>query len=451
MKSRGARRTPPFWLSRPGETVLESIPCGGLLFGHETHTPWEASRCLLEATEADAEGLQLHRPVAWVRRSSRASRTLARTRRAWLPRSAGCGSLVGGGVGGPWSCALPLRAVRPHRSASASRGAVGGGPPAQVVAPLRGPAAGPLHGHPPAQAGGQADHVLLVVVVPSHGVQQLIERLPADWAGSCPPGPLPDAGKAETVEAEGHVGCLFDVSQADGALGVRCCLRRPCLGRLAHAAGPCSRAALHHGFLGVRRCPTKRDMQSAGACLAGGALGLALSPPQDARVAGPVAAWHHKAGLLPAAQADGTAVLQLRGHALHVLRWAGGSWRGRAAPSHWRCSSGCGARKGRESRVIGCRGEEWKKCPGPSRRKPSQLPTLRFPRPAHLRCCERAAWVPRLPEPGRAGANPSTALGSGTESCKELLPEHDTGTKGLAQCSTPCELAQLECRHEPAG
>ena len=185
--------------------------------------------------------------------------------------------------------------------------------------------------------------------------------------------------------------------------------------------------------------------------LAEGALGLAFSPPQDAGVAELVEAWHHKAGLLPAAQADGTAVLQLRGHAPHVLRWAGGSWRGRAAPSHWRCSSGCGARKGRESRVIGCRGEEWKKCPGPSRRKPSQLPTLRFPRSAHLRCCERASWVPRLPEPGRAGANPSTALGSGTESCKELLPEHDTGTKGLAQCSTPCELAQLECRHEPAG
>ena len=41
----------------------------------------------------------------------------------------------------------------------------------------------------------------------------------------------------------------------------------------------------------------------------GGALRLALSPPQGARVAEPVEAWHDKAGLLPAAQEDGTAVV----------------------------------------------------------------------------------------------------------------------------------------------
>ena len=129
----------------------------------------------------------------------------------------------------------------------------------------------------------------------------------------------------------------------------------------------------------------------------------------------------------------------------------GGNCGCRGAPSHQRCSSRCCARKGREATVIGCPGEGWKKGPGPSRRRPSQLPRLRFPRPAHLCCCERASWVLRLPEPGRAGENPSTAPGSGTESCKEQLPEHDTSTKGLAQHSKPHDLAQLECGHEPAG
>jgi len=58
--------------------------------------------------------------------------------------------------------------------------------------------------------------------------------------------------------------------------------------------------------------------------LAEGALGLDLSPVRDAWVAELVEAWHHVVGLLPAAQADRTAVLRLRGHALHVLRWAAG-------------------------------------------------------------------------------------------------------------------------------
>lgn len=50
-----------------------------------------------------------------------------------------------------------------------------------------------------------------------------------------------------------------------------------------------------------------------------GALGLAPSPPRDAGVTELVEAWHHVTGLLPAAQAYWTAVLQLHGHPLHVL------------------------------------------------------------------------------------------------------------------------------------
>lgn len=60
--------------------------------------------------------------------------------------------------------------------------------------------------------------------------------------------------------------------------------------------------------------------------LAEGALGLGLSPLQDALVAKLVEAWHHIADLFPAAQADGTAVLQLHGHAVHRLQWVGGNW-----------------------------------------------------------------------------------------------------------------------------
>jgi len=55
--------------------------------------------------------------------------------------------------------------------------------------------------------------------------------------------------------------------------------------------------------------------------------------------------------------------------------------------------------------------------------------------PAHLCCCKRGSWVPQLPEAGRARDNPSMALGSGTESCKEQLAKDGTSTK--ASLNTP--------------
>ena len=69
-----------------------------------------------------------------------------------------------------------------------------------------------------------------------------------------------------------------------------------------------------------------RVQDGVGAPLAEGALELALSPPQDAFIAEAVEEWHRVAGVFVAAQADRAALLQLRGHALHWLRWAGGSW-----------------------------------------------------------------------------------------------------------------------------
>ena len=72
----------------------------------------------------------------------------------------------------------------------------------------------------------------------------------------------------------------------------------------------------------------------------------------------------------------------------------------------------------------------------PQEGSPPSSPGRGFPAQAHLCCCERASWVPRLPDPGRAGENPSMALRSGTESCSEELPEHDLSTSNsLAQHS----------------
>ena len=95
--------------------------------------------------------------------------------------------------------------------------------------------------------------------------------------------------------------------------------------------------------------------------------------------------------------------------------------------------------------------EGWQKYSGPSRRKFSQLPRVRFPLPAHLCCCEYASWVPWLPERGSAGENLLMALGLGTKSCTQQLPGHNTSTNNsLARHSKPHVLAQLECGHEPA-
>lgn len=114
-----------------------------------------------------------------------------------------------------------------------------------------GPAAVPLSGHVPAATGGRDDHVLLVVIIRSHRVQEPAEGPPADGARSFPLGPMLDALEAEAVEAEGHIGCVLDVIQADGTQEVFCCLQQPGLLLLA-GAGSHVRGALLHGFLGIR-------------------------------------------------------------------------------------------------------------------------------------------------------------------------------------------------------
>lgn len=165
---------------------------------------------------------------------------------------------MGWDVGGPWSCPLSLGALGAHVLALAihgvtpsGRGRVGAQPPAQVVAALRAAPAGPVHGHPPAQAGGQAHHKELVVVVASHGVQHLLQGLPAHGAILPGLGPEPDAPKAELVHAIGHKGRLPHGTQADGALRARRCLQRPC---------PCSRATLPRAFFGTARHVLPREM-----------------------------------------------------------------------------------------------------------------------------------------------------------------------------------------------
>ena len=102
----------------------------------------------------------------------------------------------------------------------------------QVVVPLQGSAPDPG----------------LLVVVRFHCVQHLLQRLPAEWAGTSPSGPLLEAAKAEAVKAEDHVSYVFSVAQADRTLAVCCCLRWPSVEQLA-CAGPCSTAGLLQGFL----------------------------------------------------------------------------------------------------------------------------------------------------------------------------------------------------------
>lgn len=133
-------------------------------------------------------------------------------------------------------------ALASHGLALASHGRVSGQPPAQVVVALLAVATGPVHSHPPAQAGGQAHHKQLVVVVASHGVQHLLQGLPAHGAVLPGLGPVPNAAKAELVHAVGHKGWLPHGAQADGALRAHPCLQQPC---------PCSRTALPCALFGT--------------------------------------------------------------------------------------------------------------------------------------------------------------------------------------------------------
>lgn len=45
----------------------------------------------------------------------------------------------------------------------------------------------------------------------------MVKRLPAEWAQSCPGGPLLDAAEAEAMQAQGQAGWVVDVTQTDGA------------------------------------------------------------------------------------------------------------------------------------------------------------------------------------------------------------------------------------------
>lgn len=103
-------------------------------------------------------------------------------------------SVLGDGVGGPQNCLLPLSTASACSAASGSPGVVFGGHAtcARLVLP---------------RGLCRQDHLLPVVIIPSHGVQQLPQRLAADWAAMCPTGLPPDAGEAEVLCAGGHVGC----------------------------------------------------------------------------------------------------------------------------------------------------------------------------------------------------------------------------------------------------
>lgn len=158
------------------------------------------------------QGLQLHQGDA-------EDRTVG-----WASGALPC-SLLGGGVGGPWSCAGPICSCDPLQLPSPSYGVVVGGPWAQVVVVLRGSAGGPLPGGVPAAMSGWPAHVLLVVIIRSHRVQDAVDGLPAERARGAGGSPLPDAAEAEGVAAGVGVGGFPDGFQADGAASLCCCFR----------------------------------------------------------------------------------------------------------------------------------------------------------------------------------------------------------------------------------
>lgn len=126
---------------------------------------------------------------------------------------------------------------------------------------LRGSAADPLPGGVPAAVSGRPAHVLLVVVVRSHRVQDAVDGLPAEWARGAVGSPPPDAAEAEGVEAGVGVGGVSCGAQADGAPFPCRCLGWPRLLHLA-TAGCCCRAALLPVLLGTgwSVLPVKRVM-----------------------------------------------------------------------------------------------------------------------------------------------------------------------------------------------
>lgn len=169
-------------------------------------TPQNASGCLLDVEEAQELSTELQHAKAEDGPVLRAGQALPCTQQCWLPRSAGCGSLQGGGTGRPCSCVTLQCSLASHRPPSSIRRLFAAGQQVQVGVPLWGPALCPLPGRMPLALGRHADHVLLLARTCSHCVQDVVKRPPAEKAHSSRGSPPPDAVEAETAAADGHVG-----------------------------------------------------------------------------------------------------------------------------------------------------------------------------------------------------------------------------------------------------
>jgi len=106
-----------------------------------------------------------------------------------------------------------------------------------------------------------------------------------------------------------------------------------------------------------------------------GARGRAsLSPAHDARLAEFVEAWHHVAGLLPAVQADGTVVVQLRGHAPTHCSGLGGAGDDKLLPLTGTAAAGVVLEEEERPRSLADPGRAGRSAQDPPEGKPPSCP-----------------------------------------------------------------------------
>jgi len=106
-------------------------------------------------------------------------------------------------------------------------------------------------------------------------------------------------------------------------------------------------------------------------------------------------------------------------------------------------------RAGREATVTGWPGEGWKKCPGPSRRKPSQLPRVRFLPQLTSAAASAAPGCPGCLKLAGPGIILEGLWGQAWTAEQDSSPSRTPAPKALL--NTPASrTAQLECRHESA-
>jgi len=125
-------------------------------------------------------------------------------------------------------------------------------------------------------------------------------------------------------------------------------------------------------------------------------------------------------------------------------------WGCQAAPSCRRCSSQCCARKGRGATVTGQGGEGWKKCSGPSRRKPCQPPRVRFPPQLTSAAASVAPGCPSCLKLAGPGIILQWLWAQAQRAARNSSPRMAPAPRPRSTLQTS-QTAGLESRQKPAG